>query len=164
MHRMLPGLMALCALAGCSTAEVARRSGPVHVGEIVGSDTEYVYVQETSGLPAVAIPRADIVDIQHPGTPMNMVGWTIIALYSPFSLAGVALLTGNDPDAGFALTLTGGFMSAIGAGFVLYGWGQGRASRERVTQGLEPEVTLSPIMTHDAQGRARAGVGFSGRF
>ena len=156
--------MALCALTGCSTAEVARRSGPVHVGEIMGSDTKFVYVQESMNLPAVAIPRGDIVDIQHPGTPMNMVGWTIIALYGPFSIVGLASFANGDPNTGFALTFTGGLMSAIGGGFVLYGWNQRRVSRERVAQGLEPEVTLSPIMTRDADGRARAGVGFSGRF
>ncbi len=165
-HHCLVIALASCAFVGCSSAEIARRSGPVTVGEITGGDRENLHVREASGFKDTVIPRQDILDIQHPGTPMNMIGWMIISIYGPVMVSGVALALQGNENLGVPFAFAGGMMSGVGGAFVLYGWYQASASRARAEEGWAPPASsaITPVMMRGRDGRARVGLGVTGRF
>jgi|KBSMisStaDraftv2_1062788.scaffolds.fasta_scaffold362177_1 hypothetical protein len=99
--------------AGCgSTATITRYSGGTIDGEIVSADGRNVYIRRENQ--ALAIPRQDIVDIDHPGNGAAVAG-AILTAYGVLNIAvgapqcdtkGAAFCTGVFAPLAIGLPLT----------------------------------------------------------
>src|SRR5436190_22598247 len=69
----------LLSFTACSTtATVQRSNGPAYEATIINSDSGAVYVRAEDGL-TYRVPRAEVVDIDHPGNVLLAVGASLIA-------------------------------------------------------------------------------------
>lgn len=108
----------LLASTGCSTsATITRRFGSPVDAKIVGGDSENVYVERFGGRDA--IPRSDIVDIDHPGNVAAVIGGIVAA----YGAANIAVGAPQCEEQGPAFC-TGVFIPAV-VGVSVMTWGLG---------------------------------------
>lgn len=144
---------------GCTTADVALRSGPVISGQILGGDERVLHVD--SGYGVVEVERSDIADIDHPGLGAMVTGASIAMLYAPLVLGGLwVAATDRDPQnatIGQILVFSGGSGLLLGGVIAGVGWWSSHASHTRAF----PPSTAS---SHFAAERARPGLSLRWEF
>lgn len=71
----------VAASSGCGSkpAQIYRQDGSVRSAVIVRSDAETLWVRPTGQREEVAVPRAEVADISHPGMPGLVLGPVMIA-------------------------------------------------------------------------------------
>jgi hypothetical protein len=138
MPRLFP--LAPSLLCGCTTtATFLTRDTGLREARIVGEDRTSLLVQTESGAERV-LARADVVDIDHPGNVVALVGG-IIAGSGALNLATVSLscapgLGSTGSQCGF-ISGAMGSMVATGAGMLTWGLWTWLTSRGLVTSTLE---------------------------
>ena len=168
--RVLMMLALLIAIGGvgCSHEAEIIRSGCQHPIEarIVRSDARYVYVESAFTGEEQAIPRGEIMDIDHPGSGMAVTGLVIGGVYTLQALTGAALLlsdTGDDPYNEFMGTvqlIAGGVGMAIGGSLALWGYSIWDESVEAARRaGRRERAVVVPFVAPDGAGGAAAGAG-----
>jgi hypothetical protein len=121
--RLVRMMLVIALATGCGTSATVVRSpqygGPVEA-PIAGGDRENVYLAGSQG--RVAIPRAQIQGIDHPGNTLLMTG-TLLALLGTLGLS-LGVLRGNDE--GCPNTVCVGWAGdavLIGSGLIMTTWG-----------------------------------------
>ena len=149
MRRSLAAAAALCLFvvsAGCSETATSRRTdGQVVEARLIRSDQRHVYVRPGYAATETPIPRAEIVDIDHPGNVhltvgsilagMGMIGGVI-----PGLVAGMS----NDPidqAASEAMLMSGAIWIAAGAPLIYWGYTRWFGSRRALEPENAPEQT-----------------------
>lgn len=120
------GVAFLVALSGCSDTAIIMRNKHCPIeAKIIGADRDNLYVQGEFSNAPLAIPKAEIIEVDHPGNGMAITGVVISGLYSLQLLAGVGLYFSDDPfnrQLGLPYLISGLVGSLIGAGFTLWGY------------------------------------------
>ncbi len=134
---MLRSLMpfALAVLAGCgSSALLSMKRGVLVDGRITGGDSDSVFVESASqeGTSHLAVPRAEITDIDHPGN----VAATLGGILSAYGTANAAVgAPGCDQRGGGAFCVGVFLPLAIGIPVFIYGlvtWQRSRSAAAAV--------------------------------
>lgn len=154
--------------AGCSSnAHITlQRSCPLEA-HIVSSDRDFIYVEREFSATPAAIPREEIIEIDHPGNGMGVTGLVILGVYGLQAVLGTALFLSDDDDfnqqLGLIYMVNGGIGSTIGA--VLAVWGYSIWSRS-VEAAMPADTSLTkgssqlvPWLGVDATGGMVRGVG-----
>jgi hypothetical protein len=166
--RVLIVILVMLGGIGCSHEAEIIRSGCQHPIEarIVRSDARYVYVESAFTGEEQAIPRGEIMDIDHPGSGMAVTGLVIGGTYALQALTGAAFLlsdNGDDPYNDFmgtAQLIAGGVGMAIGGGLALWGYSIWDESVEAARRaGRRERAVVTPFVAPDGSGGAAAGAG-----
>lgn len=152
--------------AGCSSnAHITlQRSCPLEA-RIVSSDRDFIYVEREFSAEPAAIPREEIIEIDHPGNGMGVTGLVILGVYGLQAIIGTALFLSDDDfnrQLGGAYMVSGAFGSTLGAVLAVWGYSIWSDSVNAATP-LEMSDTgssqLLPWLGVDATGGMVRGVG-----
>lgn len=138
------GFLCGALLCGCGTkAIIQRANAPSFEGEIVKSDSEYLYVELDYSATPMTIPRTEVRDIDHPGNVAAIIGGILSAYGVLNIIAGVEQC---DKSAAFC---SGVFLPAsIGLPTMIYGiavWHRSVSAAEGKSNNSGASLSLSPL-------------------
>jgi hypothetical protein len=153
--------VALVLLTGCGTsATITQRFGSIDA-TIVGGDRENIYVETPGGLNQ-SIPKADIVDVDHPGNVAATIGGVVTA----YGVANIAVGMPQCDREGPAFCMGVFLPAAIGVSLITYGVGTYVGSTTAMDKTPERGVgSLVIVPTHEFAGRPKTpGLSVAGSF
>lgn len=163
-HHRIRGLAVLTSLAlmGCATATIHRRGQHDLEGAIQSSNAQFVYVRTGDGQ-VVAVPRADIAEVDHPGNVAAVVGGVFaggaVGLVVGGGVAGHAADGARQGDG----DVTGGLLAVSGiaigipalvttlAGLGVWGHSKRAAENDGPTPAIDLGVVPAPAVTDTAR-------------
>lgn len=165
--RWLCVLCCMCACVGCShEAEITRLDcGQPIEAKIVGSDRDNVYIEKPFTGERAAIPRGQILDIDHPGSGMAVTGLVIGGVYTLQMAAGAAFLFAGSDDPynqflGQMYLISGAVGTMVGGGLLWWGYTIWSESVDAAAAaGRRERVEVTPLWLPDGEGGASLGVG-----
>lgn len=152
---------ALLATAACSTSLITQKDGRVLEGKIVTSSAESIVL--AVGDREVAVARADVSRIDYPGQGAIIAGAVMTGVGGAgMIVSGTFAGTAADSGSGlavFAILLVGFTPSAVihfaGVGTLWAGLAGRGSAKGRASKGSD--VSLSPLILPDSEGRLHAG-------
>lgn len=130
---------------------------------IISSDRDFIYVEREFSTEPAAIPRKEVIEIDHPGNGMAVTGIVILGLYGAEAIAGASLLTSKDEVSratGAVLLTVGGVGSTIGALLTAWGYSIWSDSVDAAALPSKPSSQLVPWFGVGDNGRMVRGLGF----
>lgn len=108
----------LLLLSGCSTtATIGRVDGGAYTARIVRSDQRSLFVKTSAEGQEIAIPRANVSEIDHPGNGMAVFG----ALLTAYGAMNIAAGAGTCSEVGGAYCVGTVLPAAVGIPILIWG-------------------------------------------
>ncbi len=172
---VLVSAIALSQLA-CS-ASLKLRSGQTIDGDIIKSDAQNVYVNDYSSgkKETIELPRAEIVEVAHPGKGLGITGSVLTGVGLAFGVAALATTVPErscESEFGCAfqhmlLTTPSAMFMTVGLSTMIPGWVMYTNSQDRMEVGetaTKPTFGVLPVVVPRADGPPQLGMAAQGRW